>query len=285
MTKQWATIPLWLAAGWLAACAAPTPGVVERNELGSQNVDETFQLLVHLPPAYEAEPERRFPVVYQLDPEFAGLRQFERTVRMATRLAAAGTLPPVIVVGVGYPYDDTETKQRGRWRDYSFPVAEPRAPELYGYGAEAFARFLADELVPHIDARYRTDTAQARTLIGHSLGGLFVLYTLCRSPSTPIFGRLVAASASYPYESAALFEQEAALAARTEALPIRLFVSVGQIEGLPQNVYFDRFVERIRERQHEGLIIEAVRLGAADHLDTIVPSVERGLIFSFGDAQ
>src|SRR5690606_36952027 len=43
-------------------------------------------------------------------------------------------------------------------------------------GIKAFTNFIENELIPYIDSKY--PTLQHRTLIGHSLGGSFVINTL-----------------------------------------------------------------------------------------------------------
>jgi predicted alpha/beta superfamily hydrolase len=48
-------------------------------------------------------------------------------------------------------------------------------------GAENFLRFLQEELIPYVDANFRTDPAD-RTLWGYSLGARFGLYALFARP-------------------------------------------------------------------------------------------------------
>ncbi|MCC6808177.1 MAG: alpha/beta hydrolase [Deltaproteobacteria bacterium] len=257
----------------VASCGRPVvvPGTTVVSTLEAPEIGETYRITVHLPPEHATDEGRRFAVVYQLDPSFAGLAQLDRTVVAAARLERLSALPPVIVVGVGYDYEDARVVKRGRWRDYSFPVAdpEPLTAALYGYGGDAFYRFIRDTLVPRIDADYRTDPAAPRTIVGHSLGGLFVLYALTRGDG--VFGRFVAASPTFNFENGAIF-------AETDAAPAlrgRLFLGIGALEGLPPNGYFDAYAERLA--RHSGVALATERFAGADHLDTITPSVEHGL--------
>jgi len=58
-----------------------------------------------------------------------------------------------------------------------------RTPTLEGeHGGQRFTQFLAEELIPFIDARYRTQPF--RCLIGHSQGGSFATYVLATRPET-----------------------------------------------------------------------------------------------------
>jgi len=56
---------------------------------------------------------------------------------------------------------------------------------------EAFLQFLQEELIPDIEANYRTDPA-ARTLMGTSLCGDFSLYSLFHAADT--FANIIASS-------------------------------------------------------------------------------------------
>jgi predicted alpha/beta superfamily hydrolase len=51
---------------------------------------------------------------------------------------------------------------------------------MKGGGAENFLSFLSDELFPIVDEKY--PTRDYRVLIGHSYGGLFVVYALTSRP-------------------------------------------------------------------------------------------------------
>src|SRR5690606_13046032 len=47
-------------------------------------------------------------------------------------------------------------------------------------GADRFLRMLREELIPWVDANYRTNSY--KILVGHSLGGLFTINTLITEP-------------------------------------------------------------------------------------------------------
>ena len=60
----------------------------------------------------------------------------------------------------------------------------------------SYARFVADELVPAIDAAYRTrDFSEARGILGTSLGGLFSAYLGTTHPD--VFARLAIHSPAF----------------------------------------------------------------------------------------
>jgi hypothetical protein len=130
------------------------------------------------------------PVIYVLD----GNTQFQlvssiANVLASSRLAGFGPgIPQVLIVSIGYLEDSNLTPLENynkmilqqRHRDYtpildeSFLKANPELPPHSG--APNFLAFIEQELKPFIGSRYPVDTDH-ETLVGHSMGGLFVLWT------------------------------------------------------------------------------------------------------------
>ncbi len=107
---------------------------------------------IYLPPGYEAG-TRRYPVVYHLHGGRPGAES--KSVRLAAyvdKAIAAGTIRPTLYV---FPNGG--------------PVSWYDMPEMpLGMGESVFVK----ELVPHIDATYRTwGTREGRALEGYSQGG------------------------------------------------------------------------------------------------------------------
>ncbi|AEE51921.1 alpha/beta hydrolase [Haliscomenobacter hydrossis] len=129
-------------------------------------------LYVHKPLNYDQEPDKRYPVIYVLDPE----ERFAHTL-VAQELLAAYTnsaVPASIIVGVKSTdrYFDFSPKASNDW-----PV--PSFIKKTG-GAELFRDYLRLDVIPTIEKKYRT--TPFRVLIGHSMGGLFALETLFQQP-------------------------------------------------------------------------------------------------------
>lgn len=124
---------------------------------------EDRQLRVYLPTSYSTA-SRRYPVIYTLDGEGTAPITAE-TVNFMTGYSAIPQMPEALVVGI---------VNLNRNRD--MPI-----PEAYGKGGEAkFLSFLADEVIPLIEGKYRTEPL--RILLGHSQGGLFVHYAMTERP-------------------------------------------------------------------------------------------------------
>jgi predicted alpha/beta superfamily hydrolase len=208
------------AAPLLAACmsprrqaepeAPPRPGRwVDLGEL----VPSEARLLPRrvwawLPPAYERERTRRCRVLYMHDGQnlfdarsaFGGVPW--NVDEALAALTGLGEVPPTIIVGVAH--------SAMRWHEYA-PEAPLRAlpPDVRAaadaaepvpgaeLAADAYVRFLADELKPRIDQRFRTLPGRADTFVmGSSMGGLASLYALCRRPE--VFGGAGCLSTHWP---------------------------------------------------------------------------------------
>lgn len=189
--------------------------------IGSRALGETRTINVHLPSTYRATGSVRFPVLYMPDGGIA--EDFPHVVATIDSLIARKRIRPVIVVGI----PNTE-----RRRDLTGPttVASDSAIAPRVGGSAAFRRFIREELIPAIDARYRT--TGERGIVGESLAGLFVVETFLRDPD--LFTRYVALDPSLWWNRGSLVDSAAALLAAAPAGPRRLFIAssnVAEIAG------------------------------------------------------
>ena len=129
----------------------------------SKKLDEDREVRVFLPRSY-ANSNKKYPVIYTLDGEGTG-SMTAGAAEFMTGYSAIPQMPEIIVVAV---------INANRNRD--MPI-----PEGYGNaGEEKFLGFLADELVPAIEKKYRTEPL--RILLGHSQGGLFAHFSMSARP-------------------------------------------------------------------------------------------------------
>jgi predicted alpha/beta superfamily hydrolase len=179
-------------------------------------------VIVYIPPGYDAEPLRRYPVLYMHD----GQNLFDVATSVgsewgvdetAQRLVQAEAIEPVLIVGVyntGERRIDeyTPTRHRGK-----------------GHGGKAglYGRMLVEELKPLIDGQYRTLRDAANTgLAGSSLGGLASLYLGLHYPTT--FGKLGIISPSVWWDNRMILREVRALGDRP---PLRIWLSTGTGEA------------------------------------------------------
>ncbi|TNF26568.1 MAG: hypothetical protein EP329_21030 [Deltaproteobacteria bacterium] len=177
-------------------------------------------ITIYLPADYDSAPARRYPVVYMHDGQnlffdetsFAGEWGVDETV---DALVAAGTMEPVIVVGV----DNTHE----RMADYT-----PTVDATYGGGnGAAYVAWLADVVKPAADAFLRTRCERDATgIMGSSLGGLISLYAALERPE--VFGRIGVVSPSLWWDDEVMIAQ---FSAYDGALPARLWLDMGTAEG------------------------------------------------------
>jgi pullulanase len=139
---------------------------------------------VYLPPGYDKETDRRYPVLYMMDGQnifdnatgFAGEWRVDETLE---ELIPAGKVTPLIVVAVSNG-SDKRTKEYTPW--YSSDH------EAGGGGGKHLKKWI-EILLPHIDANYRTLKGPENTgLAGSSLGGLMTMYAAYTHPD--VFGKL-----------------------------------------------------------------------------------------------
>ena len=152
--------------------------VLEGQTFHSDVLDRKWAYTIYLPPGYESS-ERAYPVFYLLHGlggDHTGWVRYGRADMTADSLIAAAAIPPVILV--------MPDGGRSFWLD-SDPVT--------GFGAVETA--LLQDLIPHVDEKYRTiSTRRARMIAGLSMGGYGALRLAFRHPE--LFGAVAALSPS-----------------------------------------------------------------------------------------
>lgn len=107
---------------------------------------------IYQPAAYDRELQRRFPVVYWLHGSGGGLAGIPKVAAHFDAAITAGKTPPCLIVFVNGLVEGMYVD----WKDGSAPLET----------------VIVKELVPHIDAKYRTiATREGRLLDGYSMGG------------------------------------------------------------------------------------------------------------------
>lgn len=168
------------------------PLVVETLEVPAPGVSDTpLRVRAWLPPGY-ASGNGRHPVLYVND------GQDMEAVGLQAALEAAyreGAIRPLLVVAIDMPRD-----RMGAYglsdRSAAAPIVAQTRYGPVGDKAQAYSRWLAEILVPAIDARYRTIArADGRAILGWSLGALNAFGVGWQSPE--LFGKVGAFSPSF----------------------------------------------------------------------------------------
>lgn len=170
----------------------------------------TYQVFVALPRGYADNPQRRYPVLYATDGDYA----FPLVKQIARRLNGEGpAIEDFILVGLSYAVGDEPMPSRRR--DYTpTPEDGPGAAPVATHGKSAdYIRYLRDRVLPFVASRYRTDE-QRRLYLGHSYGGLLGTQILLSTPD--MFAGYILGSPSYWYGEHAMVAQEKPLPPRIQ---------------------------------------------------------------------
>ena len=191
-----------------------------------------LKLFVSLPRNYESRTAERFPVIYLLDADYS----FAVTRNVLRHFTDRGQARESIIVAIAYPgaEDDIDIYHRTRTRDYtpSYTLENGYGPEIQKLsgGGPAFLKVLADDILPEIGRRFRTDSME-RMLVGNSFGGVFATYALLTRPE--LFHKYLIVSPSLWYDNKMIFGVAQNFIATHRSLPVHVFYAVGSEENQP----------------------------------------------------
>ena len=247
----------------------------------SENVKDTFAVSIQRPTEYTANPAKRYPVVVLTDGDFYFptlaplLRQYEMT----------GLLPPMILVGIGY--GDFRRMDSLRTRDLLYPRSLASDELSAPGGGLDFYRFVTGELLPRLEADLRIDTAQ-RTLMGHSFGGYFALYTALQQAmeGQVIFSNIVSASPTLWYHDFYLNQLPGQLASTDLAGALNIIITAGNLESSEWTLApIQKLTGLFNDQSIPNLYLNAFIYNFLDHMDTGQLSFVKGLRYFYPPAR
>ena len=185
-----------------------TGNIQLHKDFHSKFLPSPRDLIVYLPPDYDEDTTRRYPVLYMQDGQiifdaatsfFAG-RERHMDERAQT-LIKQGRIEPLIIVGI---------YSSGLARKMEFTArtaSQPGNADLYG-------QMLVEEIKPLIDREYRTLGDREHTgLGGSSMGGSVTLYLGIKYAN--VFGRLSVTSPAAFYDDEMIVHYVKALPRKT----------------------------------------------------------------------
>ena len=188
----------------------------------SRHLEHPRTLVVYLPPGYDHEPDRRYPVLYLHD----GQNVFDKATSVgeewrvdetATAMIERGEIAPLIIVGI-YNTGEHRIEEYTPSRD---------AKHQSGGKADAYGLMMVEEIKPHIDGQYRTlPGASTTAMAGSSLGGLLTLHVGLRHSA--VFGHLACLSPSVWWDDRVIVREVRELPGK---LPLRIWLDAGTNEG------------------------------------------------------
>jgi len=183
------------------------------DSLYSKSLKEQRKIYVQLPEGYSPTKNQKYPVIYILDGEV-----FLPTVNNVHNFYSGGFIPEMVIVGI--------SNDKNRMRD----LTTSKVAEMYGMPFEQengeaanFNKFIETELIPFIENKY--PVTNYRTLIGHSYGGLFTIYTLVNHPE--LFSNYIAIDPSLDWDDQKLLAEAQNKLSNSRYEGKSLFMSLG----------------------------------------------------------
>lgn len=219
---------LWIVFGALLWLTEPVSEarIVFEGEIPSAILGKSRKIHIYVPPSYETDAKKRYPVLYIHDGQNAfstagphaafgwGNWEFDKT---ADRLIAEKKIEEIIMVAI-----DCSTN---RYKEYRGPSAWTKAgsPEPY----EKYEEFLVNELKPKIDREYRTKkTAKDTGTIGSSMGGIASLALGWDHPK--VFGKIASLSGAFQVEGRACINALHKFTGKKK--PLRIYLDSGRVD-------------------------------------------------------
>lgn len=178
-------LPAGLDAG------VPYPRLRVHKAFKGEHLPHERDVIVYLPPGYDEETQRAYPVLYLHDGQnlFDGSTSYVKGRTWLVREHAdaaieAGEIEPLIIVGI---YNTGDRRLAEYTHEHNW--------QMGGGEADKYGNLVTRELMPWIASHYRVRQDRASTgMGGSSLGGLVSLYLGLRHPD--VFGRLALLSPS-----------------------------------------------------------------------------------------
>ncbi len=225
--------------------------------LTSKILNREVSVLIYVPEDYNTS-STNYAVLYDLN---SFLFTYDSgTVEL---LARTSDIPNTIVVGVpplerGYvptPFEDREENPAG---------------------ADLSIKFLKEELIPFVEKNYRTNTF--RILYGHSVGGLFTMYTLFNYPD--LFTAYVAGSPWFQTNDQYWLKNIEKMAKERKLDDKFLFMTVGKEEAELTIDTYRELEKWINAKSIAGLTWKSAWV-EGDHGSMVGRNIYYGLIFIF----
>jgi len=252
----------------------------EIHALHSKVLNEERPYWVYLPASYNRKTQspEAYPVLYLLD----GDALFHTATGLVEFMSRNGNdqIPELIVVAI-----PSTNRNRDFTPTHSLinQLGKESTSLASSGGGDAFLRFLQEELVPLIDASYRT--LPYRILAGHSLGGLFAIHAFLSAPAT--FQGILAIDPSLWWDNQIVVRKEKEFLAGAGRLRNGVFISaantpqIGTFNNPKLNEETVRTFAHLLELNSRGVRSKLKYFEAEDHGSVPLLSLYDGLLFIF----
>lgn len=232
-------------------------GELTTFEITSAHADATYDIQIRLPLNYDSS--ETYDTIYILDSKW----YFDHASEEIALLAESSSKRNVIVIGIG--------EGNSRTTDYM-----PTSTSQGDGGAEHFTRFLAGELIPHVEENFSADTTRgSRGILGHSAGGLYTAYAFTRH--NRLFGSYVMLSPAIWYDDGVTLEFEQENRSRNQEDDQLVFISKGELEAT--QLFTNMFHKRLEAYENTEIGFHTVM--GKDHASSAKPAITEGLAFYY----
>ncbi|WNH09748.1 alpha/beta hydrolase-fold protein [Thalassobellus suaedae] len=241
----------------------------------SKILNEDRILDIHLPKSYE-ESNKTYPVLYLLDSYY----NFSHAVGSVEYLYLNRLIPEMIIVGI-------RNTKRNRDLTPNSPKLSKKERERMGTvgGADNFITFFENELIPYIEKTYKS--APYKVIVGHSLGGLFNVYTFFKKPD--MFNAYLTISPSLWYPNDLISQEFDNMFKNSSELNQTFYLTLAdEVSGTMRgNVIMlsGKLENYINAHKDTGLRFKYNPMPEESHGSTGLPSLYNGLRFIFEPTQ
>ncbi len=163
------------------------------ESLFSEVLGQEREFYVKLPESIRDNPNQKYPLVLAIDGKV-----LLPTISDFHNYYNGGYTPEMILVGISNSHNRTRDLTPSKIDErYGMPYTEENGE------ASKFLEFISQELLPHLEANY--PLTSHRTLIGHSYGGLFAIYTFLEKPD--LFSNYLAIDPSLAWDDQVLLHR------------------------------------------------------------------------------
>ncbi len=196
----------------------------------SKVLQEYRHVYVQLPNSFNADRNKKYPVVFILDGEV-----FLPTLKNVHDFYSGGFMPEMVLVGVSNSKNRTRDLTTSVIRTkYGMPFNEENGEAIN------FSKFMENELIPFIESNY--PVTAFRTLIGHSYAGLFTVFTLMNYPY--LFDNYLAIDPSLDWDDQKVINESKAILTNQNFSSKSLFMSLsGQLHMQNPEITIDNVMK------------------------------------------
>lgn len=235
--------------------------------IDSEAFGDSRKISVYLPSDYYKYPDQKYTMTFVLDGQsdiFTDL-----VVKTIDYNCHMYNFTPTIVIGI-------HAKERG----WEFSAEEEGDEDDYEGGrAPELQEHFKNEVFPFIDSVF-DQTLNFRTIIGHSSGGHFVLYTLF-GENSDLFDAYIGISPALRPGENRILEMADGTFEKNSRLNKFLYCSTGTV-GESEEIFnssIDKLDSLIQSRQNNGLLWQRSLFTDFDHFLVVGPSVNEAMIF------